>query len=424
MKKNHILEEQAMLKQNTLLFLFLFAFSFSSKSQAPYHLIYDKNQTSLMGAEIIITGNFLFYNFEEKYLPPQLFKEKKWTGKALNISYRLSKSLLLDLPWHQFIRVFQHEVFGHGARAREQEYTETRYSVRFPYGGGLTYYGSRNRNRFYTSSERLLRAIGGVESTMVLSNSIRNKWLRSGKLQLSEAFLYGSSFINGARYIRNTSEDESSFVNDIHNFQFHINETLILPANRPYADLNYFKKRAILNYLNPLRYFAYYALIRGYIWEGKSEVELPMIPIGNMKYLPMFRMGLSPFGTEIFIENFLKTENSLNEVYVRLGDNLYGEHWGIGLSKSNIIDNNWMSLDAQFHLWKQPETLIGGEDLIFKSEAIGAAAKVALSIKLFKETNPSNFYMNFTHKSRGFLEGELFDKGWNIRAGVTIIRND
>jgi len=391
-------------------------------SQSRYYLIYDKTKSATMGAELLSTAHFMFSTVEGQYLKPKLFKEKKWTGKALNVGYRLSKTVIIDKTMADFWRVFQHEVFGHGARAREYGYFESRYTIYFPQGGGSIYYGSVSNGRRLSEEESILRTTGGVESTMLLANALRNKWLQSGQISSSETYLYAHAFIDQASYIRSIEEEGNSSLHDMYKYYWMINTLHGYGLEQTPFTVEYLKKRAWINYANPLRYYALWVLLKEYIWDGEESADLPMIPIGKYEYLPLFRMGLSPFGTEIYIEHFLRTDQSVSSLYARIGDNFFGQHWGGGISKTNVVNNNWMSLDATLDFWRQPDMILGGEELEEKEAGLGGAIRLGLAIKLAEGDRPIHLYSTFGYKTAGYLEGEYFKDGLFIRAGLRLLK--
>lgn len=395
------------------------------RAQSKYLLVYDSSLSPMMGSEIITSCHFIFSETENKYLQPHLFKNpnKKFGKGMLNGIYRFGKTVIIDATKVDFLRVFQHEVFGHGSRLREFGYTKNRFQISFPSGGGLTSYGTAPQNRIKTLEEEIMIRLGGSESTMLLSNKIRNNWLATGMINISEAHLYASSFISFTRGINNTDIESATLSNDIYNFYLKMNQLNgINVAETPFT-VDYLKKRALINYLNPLQYYALLTLLKDYIVLGKEEVKLPMIQIGKYEYLPLFRMNLSPFGTELYLENFLRSDQSLNTLYIRLGDRVFGEqHVGIGLKKTNVYENDWLNLDLELDIWKQPDMALGGKSVQLKEEGIGGAFKGGLSVKLFKGDHASSIYGLFGYKSAGYLEGEYLEQGFFSRIGLMLMK--
>lgn len=411
-----------MIKQILFLF-FLFGSNFNLNGQSNYKLIYQSGLSTIMGVEIIASTNFIFIDFESKYLKPTLFNtpNKKIRNGVLNGLYRFSKTYTVDRTKDNFLKIFQHEVFGHGSRLREYGYTKNRYHIGFPNSGGTAWFGVSPKNRTISLEEDIMIRIGGVESTMLLSNKIRNNWIENGKIDVREAYFYFRSFTNLDRYIKNTNEVNFTSSNDIYNYFGKINRLNNIDLEETSFTIDYLKKRAIINYLNPLQYYGLYTLIKDYIILGREEVELPMIPIGRYKYLPLIRMGLTPFGTEMYFENFVKSEHSLNTFYIRKGDGVFHDFYGLGIKKTNIIESDFLIIDAEIDIWKQPEMQLGGEVLKIYDAGIGAAIKLGIGLKLFEEPNASYIHGTFGYKNVGYLEGEYLEAGFFTRIGLMIL---
>ncbi|HZX09997.1 MAG TPA: hypothetical protein VFG01_03550 [Acidobacteriota bacterium] len=109
-------------------------------------------------------------------------------------------------------------------------------------------------------------------------------------------------------------------------------------------------------------YFALYSLFVPYLWHGEIHSGIPMIRIGELKYLPSLRIGLSPYGTEFIQENYLKKGEKLHIVSLRIGEPTFHRFWGIGWECWNLMDRKNFSLDSRFDLWNQPELVLGDED--------------------------------------------------------------
>lgn len=394
------------------------------KSQSNYQLVYQPRLSTMMGTEIIATANYMFLEVESKYLKPRLFQKpnKKIRNGILNGFYRLGKTIIFDVTRDNFLTVFQHEVFGHGARLREYGFTKNRFYVGFPNGGGTAWYGIAPENRIKSLEEEIMIRLGGNESTMLLSSKIRNNWVQSGTIDIREAFLYARSFIGTSAYIRNTDVETATPSNDIYSYYKRVNQLNNVDLDETPFTIDYLKKRALINYLNPLQYYAIYTLVKDYIILGKEEVRLPMIPIGRFQYLPLIRMGFTPFGTEMYIENFIRTDKSLNTIYLRIGDGIFHDFYGLGLKKTNILLKNRLKIDGEFDVWKQPKMDLGGETIQSVKAGVGAAVKLGLGIKLFDSPNASWFYGVFGYKSPGYLEGEFLKEGFFSRIGLMLIK--
>ena len=406
-----------------ILFSVLLIFSFKNlQSQAIYYLIYDRDKSEKMGAEDILAINRAFATWQDSYMIPQINDNRGLLNRTLSVSYRFGKTFLLDNIWNDLSRVVQHEVFGHGSRLREAGYTRNRYYIQFPapfYGGGGTAtYGRREEGRFIGRAEKNSFRFGGVESNTIMANSIRWKWFSTGKIYYREAYQYYRTFNNVTRYIRNTSNDESNGINDMYSYTNTLADAYDMPLDDSPLRIEQLKKKMLINYFNPLQYLAVYALLKGYIWDGNTEMEIPMLPIGPIEYFPIVRMGLAPFGTEVYVENLIRHQNTLHLVQARFSDGLFDKAWGVAYANNRIIDNKWLWLQGELNVWNQPGMELGGEELVQTEDGMGGAIQLGAHFKTSKKENSSAIYLQAGYKTAGFLEGERLRETWLIRFGL------
>ena len=152
-----------------------------SSAQESYSIVINRTFSTFTGAENLLAAHRLAYTFENKLLQPTWFDENNVAGKTLGISYRLGKTILLDNIFDSFVGLLQHEVYGHGARAREYELSDIKYSLSltFPYGlgTGMTSY-QYPIDKPFSPDQELSFTIAGVEANTLLSKRLALRWLR------------------------------------------------------------------------------------------------------------------------------------------------------------------------------------------------------------------------------------------------------
>jgi hypothetical protein len=409
-----------------LLLLFFLGLAQVLAAQPIYYLSYDRDKSAKMGAEDILTFNRAFAEWQDSYMLPQINDNKGLWNKSLAVTYRLGKTVIIDNVWNDLIRLIQHEVFGHGARLRELGYTKNKYSITFPSpwfgGGGTATYGRREEGRVHGLTESITPRFGGVEATSVMANSIRSKWLASGKIYYREAYTYYRSFNGLTRYIMNTRNDETEMINDMFSYTKTLSFAYGIPLEESPIRIEDLKRKVIINYFNPLQYLALYALIKGYIWDGNTEMELPMIPIGSVDYFPIVRMGLTPFGTEVYVENFFKLDKTLHLLQVRIGDGVLDNSWGLTYHNNRLLDKPWIWLQGDFNFWNQPSMKLGGDEFVDTRAGLGGAVQLGAHFKILRKENLANIYLQTGYKTAGFLEGERLRAGWLVRFGLSFVQ--
>ena len=218
-----------------------------SKAQSNYNLIYDNHFSSGVGAENLLTIHKAFYSFEDKYLTPEIFNGDKKSGKYLNIIYRASKNII-DYPTQVFLKLVQHEVFGHGARFSELGYDGISYNLNLtpPFGSGTGYTSSWTSPKHTTSiDENLSIDVAGVEACTILSDALRTKWVMDDSTNYNDFFLYFRAHHNITEYINKTfyynkTGDIDVYINWDINWKYHFKNQYSINDLEKYSFINFF----------------------------------------------------------------------------------------------------------------------------------------------------------------------------------------
>ena len=375
----------------------------------------------------MITLHRGIYALENRFFKTRLFDENTYSKKILGVTYRLGKSILLDNALDHLSFLVQHETFGHGSRYREFGYTKSSYgfNLLLPYGDGSGWArsGTLSSERIITSHERIAMITGGSEANSILSDVMRYKWLQRGSINYRETVLYLSSANDLSLYILRTKQRlRGSEGNDILNFLRAINANEGYPQEEYYRlSLDDLAKHALINILNPFQYFSIYTYFYKYLLSGEENCILPMINIWNMKYLPSFRLGLTPFGSEFYFENFIVYSEKIINLYFRYGEPTFHKYWGLGLKVINLIHNQKLSIDGRLDIWDQPSILLGGETITSARGGLGGALFGTLFYKISRSDSFIRLIVQIGYKTPGFLEGEKLGKGFTGRIGISFL---
>ncbi len=131
------------------------------------------------------------------------------------------------------------------------------------------------------------------------------KWLSSGKIDPRQTLLYLLCEQDLTLYISSLKSK------DIRTLAGHDINSYVETLNYTYT--NHFLKRGRLrslswiNFADPFTFYSIYAWFH-YLSSGK-ETKIPMIA---SIYLPSLRLGLTPFGPEVFLENFFSWKKALS----------------------------------------------------------------------------------------------------------------
>lgn len=410
-----------------IFFSVLLVFVSFSQSQGKYPLLIDKRYSSTVGAVNLISLHHGIYGLENKVLKTAWQRESTFGQKLLGITYRLNKTILLDNVIDHMCFLIQHEVFGHGSRYREFGYTENRYELNllFPYGDSSGY-ASRGRpepDRLTTVDEHIGMIIGGSEANTLLSNFLRYKWIQRGSINYRETILYLFAANDLSSYILRTRHKiRDSSGNDILSFLRAINTYEGYPEEEDYKlTLDDLARHSLITLFNPFQYFSLYTYLFTYLWSGKENFEVPMINVWGVKFLPSFRMGLTPFGTEFYFENFIQKSDKTINLFFRLGDPTFHKSWGLGLDVFNLVQTQRVSVQARLDIWKQPSILLGGKEITVSRGGLGGAFLGIAHFKMPAKDSNIHLVVQIGYKTAGFLEGEKISKGLIARGGVSFL---
>ena len=142
------------------------------------------------------------------------------------------------------------------------------------------------------------------------------------------------------------------------------------------------------------------------------------------RYLPGFRLGLTPFGPQVFFENFILQNKNPIYAYFSGGRHANNTYLGTGVYAPVAWNvSNW-SFGVHIDLWHQPKLLLkpgntpiqdinfnkkpSASDPLYSSAERhsmrlgGGAGSVIVG---YKRMNNSGYEIEFGYKSEGFLPG-------------------
>ena len=391
-------------------------------AESDYNLIADRYFSPYAGSEDLIVTHQLIERSSQPLTDLYQTNPALWAKGA-----RAAELFLFWYPLDILTMTVQHEVFGHGYRVRSLPDTEAKvlrytFNVPPPYGlgGGATHFQYNLQNT--TIFEGLAVVTGGVEATAIGANRLRMQWLGKGDINPRQSFLYLHSEHDLTNYatISILSNDDGD-MNIYRNF-----------LNRTYSGSHLssesLAKQALINLLDP---FTYYSLYSTYNYIKKGETgPIPMIPLGSYRYLPGARLGLTPFGPEYYLENFLVKDNKPIYFYLRGGKHAGMNTLGLGVENPHQWQIGSLQLGYRVDLWQQPK--IDMLDLRFAmseflthpglhantpKSRFGASASLIAQKKLWKT---GMLFVQCGGKTKGYVPGESLDSSLILRVGITL----
>jgi hypothetical protein len=373
------------------IFLSLIVFLCFTSLTANERLTYDIHMSPYAGANDLLFGTKLV----EKFQP---FKDESWKMRIA----RLNELILFYLPLNYFTSLVQHEVFGHGYRIRDINHgtvsvASYHFSMPPPYGSGSA------ATHFYIDTDKITTtdlssiSIAGFESQVILANQTKFAWLEANFIDARETVLYLVSQFGINLYAEGEDND---WGHDIVGYVF--------PLNLTYTDSFLTEKRiralSWINLADPFTYYSIFAWFR-YVASG-MQTRIPMIPIYEWGYLFGARLGLTPFGPEYYIDNYLLNERRPVYLYGKWGSSANNTYFGAGCYSPCFYKKECWNFGFRLDLWRQPELLLFGEPPYPSSEQhhmiYGAATSLICS---YVKNQILGFEAELGYKTCGYLPG-------------------
>lgn len=135
-----------------------------------------------------------------------------------------------------------------------------------------------------------------------------------------------------------------------------------------------------------------------------------MIPINGWGYLFGARLGLTPFGPEYFMDNYLLKEKSPLYFYLKAGNHAKNTYLGLGMYAPYLWRKNQWALGIRFDGWRQPKLLLytGNPEKPFYSSKEQHHTQYGIAsslIGLYQKNRALGFQAELGYKSGGFLPG-------------------
>jgi hypothetical protein len=338
--------------------LFLHTAWLGAAGPAQYAMMVDSHLSPYAGGEDLLYGTRLIERGEELYFRKIHFANSK-SSKAR--TFRLSEMISIWLPLNYEAMLVQHEVFGHGYRIRSlgsglASVDGYRLGTPPPYGpgGGSTSYRFSSK---LTSTEEIAISIAGVEATAILANLTKFKWLIRRTIDAKQSVLYLLSQQDLSDYIASmkTVRSHQSKHVDGHDIQSYLHWlNLTYPTKR--LSSSHLRSLAWINVLDPFTFYSIWAWFH-YISSGR-DTKIPMIEIGRAGYLFGARLGLTPFGPEIFWENYFATQGKVFYGYFKAGRHAHNTYLGTGIYLPVLYSMGKWDFGTRFDLWWQPKLLL------------------------------------------------------------------
>lgn len=391
-----------------LLLALLLCAPLTARAQFEKRLIADEHWSAFVGANDLLTIQEALVAGQNEYLPHRFSDESTVASKLGGLTYRVARTVLLENIIDNLIFLTQHEVFGHGARYREFGDDDVSYSIQLvpPYGDGAGWTRSSGSYYIGDDSEDLIASLAGSQANAVLASEQRYRLFSAGVMNHRQSNMYLAGMLDLTHYVLRTNVARYSS-NDIANSVYQIY------GDRAQERLTTLKKQILLNFVDPMQWYSAYNLLVNNFWFGNDEMSIPMIELAeDWKYLPNVRVGLTPYGTEYFLENYAIHRGSVFGLVLAMDE--LKEPSRISLNARYVSITDWLGFDTQLQIWRQPR-FRGTTDKLS-----GVLFSMTPSLNLWSnDGRVTSLVVQFGFKSKGFIEGENIDVGPIFRAGLS-----
>jgi hypothetical protein len=412
-------------RRTVILFLGMFI-SLGYKSQSYSQLIFDNRESQYFGAYNLTTIHKSLYLFEDKHVLDTLFRENNFIKKAGGFGYRMAKLLLLDAQIDCFVALSQHEVFGHGARYREFGYKGNSFNLNLypPFGDGSGFAQRGILQAGYKSptlQENIVMSIGGVDAEILLGNNITNQMLLDDTLHYRQGLLYLISQNNLLLYLwrtRYTSPANIKPGNDMISYINEINYLYPTSAGKKY-DLNTLSDQGLISLANPLQIYSAFSILYSYGIRGKKQLKkIPMIKLGNVRYLPALNYSFTPFGSQYHFINYIRYKQILLNADFNMGEQTFTKFYGVSLKGYNIVNKKRITLNFHLDVWNQPELELTNYSQPTTLNKTGESFKVDIMFRPFIRQNKLGIFVQTGYKTKGYVSGEVLAESFILRYGI------
>lgn len=390
-------------------------------AQEPVPILLDPGMTVGAGATVTAAIGSAVARAEDAVVPARLFGERGLWRRAANISYRLLKLTYFDVPQEQWLLVANHEVMGHGARLRERFAGPIGYTIDAPApygpGGGSTFF---RFDREPSSYELLAISAAGMEADGVAARLVAEAAFRDGRMGPRDAIRYLGFELDTLSYVMGTDDEPEEPGHDVSDFVQRYND-LAAALGAPSIAPRTLRREVLVSLANPMLAFAVYGIGR-HVWNGTADVRVPALTIAGVRYLPLVRYQLTPYGAEWALTNHLSARGWPTRVEVRVGRAPGSRPWGLGVERLDVAVLRSWRVDAEVELWRQPP-ITGAPDTVGRDASAGIQVRGRAQrplVPLWFSSRRATVIIEAGAKTTGFVPGEPLRAGFVARAGVGV----
>jgi hypothetical protein len=396
---------------------------------------------SLLGDDLVVLGDpdfgmesgirsvrslgRLAFLYDEELQRLMTLDEEEPAARALGTFGRLLKLVLVDSFFIQLEFGVTHEVFGHGARGRENGLSPSfQFSLPYPYQwvldtkvdhGGITLDA-----RSGVLERDLLVLAAGIEANHFGAWSLESEFLiPRGRAHYSEALLYivsnvyysDSAFFGRANESADPGDDVHAYVTGL---QERFNQWRDEDRSRIERRL---QVAWLWIFADPMFWLSFWQVLVDHAVLGERWMNIPMLEIDTIRFFPGTRFNLSPFGAEHYLDLFMLKDDLLIDLYGRIGSSGLASYWGAGIRALGYQPGFGLELGGELDLWNQPEILFEHRNVFLRPNTWGASTALHATWRIYR---PIGIIGKLGAKTHGYLMGQPVDAGIYGYVGLSL----
>lgn len=379
--------------------------------------LFDRYMSPYASSPLLLSTRALLNEGEDYLLPPR--EPSSLLGRYVR---SLGNNFVNDT-----LMLISHEVNGHGFRVRSIGFCVSDYSVFLLLHGVLglvTPANSLGGATVYkalptTTEDDLLGVIAGNEANSVLAQQVVLKNFATGMLDHRVYNLFFKAFTNLLGYVVLTSESGVAGMGreiggDITRYQKLMNKKY---GKQDMIPLNTLRWGSASFFCNPILYVSVWSFY-AHIIQGTQQFSIPCLKLGQVCYMPLVRMGLTPFGITYYLEHYLSYQHRTLLISFNAGKSPFYTHpyGGVQVQTHQLCTYQCYSLDVEAHVWRQPKLLFTAADTLEDKNYWGGLIGINNRFKIHPYLSLN---ADISYKTPGFAEGVVAREGVNFRGGFT-----
>ena len=344
-------------------------------SSVPYQytVLVDKWMTSRSGADLSLSLIELYRNVEDRVL------NDNRTGLLSPMAVNILKFPLRFIAISEIV-IIQHEIFGHGSRARELDIDVGNYKIGFLYGST-----SYKHDATLPLQKHISLYLGGISGTHVLGERIKQSFFEAdGVINPVRGIGYALSQGDQIQY---SFSDYGGSGHDIKKYMDDMNKIY----GKNFLTEGEIKRAALISAVDPFLFLSLYSFITD------QNIVIPMFKIGELKYLPALRSIFTPYGIETKLLNHFIKGDMYGQINLSYGNNKSSKSYSVEANIYNLWMINKLTFNVELALWRQPE--------LFLDRPLKASNKLGGSFNLISEypfTNKVKVFASLGYKTKGY----------------------